>query len=59
MEEVIKKDSEMAIIGFWKQADKDVFKCYHYFYVPNPMMRETRISDRKGWGRESGTPVSL
>ena len=32
-------EKEVAIIAYWKQTPSHVFKCYHYFYVPNPMKR--------------------
>ena len=32
----------MAVIGFWKLTNDQVFRCYHFFYVPNPMMREVK-----------------
>ena len=34
--------SEIAVIGFWKLTNNQVFRCYHFFYVPNPMMREVK-----------------
>jgi len=33
---------DVAVIGFWKLTDDSVFRCYHFFYVPNPMMREVK-----------------
>ena len=39
-------DPEIAIIGFWNLTKNHVFRCYHYFLVPNPMKRE--IKDTKG-----------
>jgi hypothetical protein len=37
---VIKEDSEFAIIGYWQLKDNGVFRCVHSFTVPNPMKRE-------------------
>jgi hypothetical protein len=34
--------SEVAVIGFWKLTTNQVFRCYHFFYVPNPMKREVK-----------------
>ena len=51
MADTMKVGQEMAIIGFWRRNllnSKDVFSCYHYFYVPNPCKRETQRSDRGG-----------
>ena len=41
--EALKNKNQVAIIGFWRTDDKDIdkeFYCYHYFYVPNPCVRE-------------------
>ena len=43
LQKVLKPDQVIAIIGFWRKDKHDLagsqsdFKCYHYFYVPNPM----------------------
>ena len=55
MKQTMATGVEMAIIGFWSKNDKDEFKCYHYFYVPNPMKREIRRSDRKDWQGNQST----
>ena len=52
MEQTLKMNTEMAIIGFWKKNEKQEFKCYHYFYIPTPMRREMRRSDRKDWNKK-------
>ena len=53
--ETMKIGVEVAIIAFWKLYDNGEFKCYHYFYVQNPMKREARRSDRKEWDRKQST----
>jgi hypothetical protein len=32
-------DKEIAVVGYWKQLPSNLFKCYHYFYIPTPMKR--------------------
>ena len=53
--------TEMAIIGFWSQEEQEeqdgtLFKCYSYFYLPKPITRSVRKSDRK---LESGKKSTL
>ena len=41
----MKPGVEQAIIGYWRRESKntaDEFKCYHYFSVSNPCMREVK-----------------
>ena len=51
MAETMKIDSEVAIVGFWKQNAKKEFTCYHYFYIPCPQTRDTSKSDRMERGK--------
>ena len=47
--ETMKVGQEMAIIGYWKRTSESPnseFKCYHFFYLPNPQKREIRRSNR-------------
>ena len=57
--DVMKVNTEKAIIGFWRMNLKQEFKCYHYFYVPTPLKRETRRSDRKDWGKKNSSTVNV
>ena len=41
--------NQVAIIGFWKKDHKEEFFCYHYFFVPNPCVREYARSERKNF----------
>ena len=43
----LKRKNQVAIIGFWRQDLDKEFYCYHYFYVPNPCVREFTRSERK------------
>ena len=39
----LKTKNQIAIVGFWRINPADPEKeyyCYHYFYVPNPCVRE-------------------
>ena len=47
MKKIMKVDTEVAIIGYWKKNYLGEFKCYHYFYIPKPYKRETRKANRK------------
>ena len=50
------KKNQIAIVGFWKKDDQHKeFYCYHYFYVPNPCVREYARSERNVYihGNES------
>ena len=55
----MKARTEKAIVGFWKMNSKQEFKCYHYFYVPTPLKREIRKSDRKDWGKKSNATANV
>ena len=47
-DEAPKKRDQIAIISFWKkEGDEEEYQCYHFFYVPNPCVRELGRSDRK------------
>ena len=36
------------MVGFWKTIDKANFRCYHYFTVPLPVVREVMdVEDTK------------
>ena len=45
----LKKKNQVAIIGFWKRDDDEEYFCYHYFYVPNPCVREYARSMRNSY----------
>lgn len=50
------KKNQIAIVGLWRKDDKHKeFYCYHYFYVPNPCVREYARSERNVYihGNES------
>ena len=55
MASTMKVHSEMAIIGYWRKNIKEEFKCYHYFYIPSPLRRETRRADRKVMNKHDST----
>ena len=39
------QQTQVAVIGFWRQTEQKVFYCHHYFYVPNPMKRQIKEAD--------------
>ena len=44
----LRRLNQVAIIGFWKvDKSSNEYYCYHYFYVPNPCVRECARSERK------------
>ena len=47
--ECLANKNQVAIIGFWRKDSKDEFYCYHFFYVPNPCVREYARSERRNF----------
>ena len=47
LQKILRPGSDVAIIGYWKTDKDDLagthadFKCYHYFYVPNPIIKKS------------------
>ena len=42
-DEALQNKNQVALIGFWRKDEEDdeqEYYCYHYFYVPNPCVRE-------------------
>ena len=50
----LKRKNQVAVIGFWRVGSGDEYYCYHYFYVPNPCVREYARSKRKTYIHEPG-----
>ena len=52
--EAIQAGQEIAIIGFWKMDMPTAkFSCYRFFYVPGPITREIKCSDRFDYSKKS------
>ena len=52
----------MAIIGFWRKDEDDdeqEYYCYHYFYVPNPCVREYARSQYGSYIHGEGTKTTV
>ena len=45
----------MAIIGFWKPYRDGLFSCYKYFYIPTPLSRVIKESNRIGQSEKQTT----
>ena len=37
----------MAIIAFWKKDSNGLLHCYKYFYVPRPILRQTKYARKQ------------
>ena len=51
----LKTKNQIAIVGFWRMNPADAEKeyyCYHYFYVPNPCVREYKRSEHGSYIHE-------
>ena len=55
LKRTMQEGQEMAIIAYWKPDSRQEFKCFHYFYVPNPWKRDTKRSERTGPGNKKYT----
>lgn len=45
----------MAIIGFWRPYRDGLLKCYRYFYIPAPLSRVIKHSNRIGQSEKQTT----
>ena len=63
-DEALQNKNQVALIGFWRKDEDDSeqeYYCYHYFYVPNPCVREYARSEYGSYihGETSKTTVSV
>lgn len=55
MQDTMNTNTEVGIIGFWRNNKSGVLSCYHYFYVPKPCKRLLRYSMRKNMNGEASS----